>query len=119
MYSSDSIKKILFSAMFRNYLTFLYVMHFSQQAVMNNDKTNVFMSPFFVKLLLAMLLEASGPRTSTEKELQVAFPNFNSINSRFEIRDSYWRALTSFRVNNTQSIFEIWMHLIFFSTEQN
>jgi hypothetical protein len=77
---------------------------------MNNDKTNVFMSPFSVKLLLTILLEASGPGTSTQKELQATNPNLNP-NSPFQFRDSYLRALTSFRVNTTQSIFEIWMSI--------
>jgi Serpin (serine protease inhibitor) len=57
------------------------------------------MSPFFVKLLLTVLLEASGPGTQMQKELALTNPNMNP-NLPFVYRDFYSRSLTSFRVSS-------------------
>jgi serine protease inhibitor len=57
------------------------------------------MSPFSVKLLLTLLLEASGPGTQTQKELSMTNPNTNP-STPFQYREQYLRSLVSFRVSS-------------------
>jgi hypothetical protein len=75
------------------------------KAVMAEDKSNVFISPFSVKLLLTVLLEASDPGSKTQKELAITNPNLNP-NVPFQYRDSYLRSLASFRVSHLA----LWYH---------
>lgn len=66
------------------------------QNVLSTHVENTILSPFLVKLLLSMLGEAAGERTTTRRELQSVLP---SIQSSLEARELYGKAFGSMLVS--------------------
>ncbi|TDG45964.1 hypothetical protein AWZ03_007684 [Drosophila navojoa] len=70
------------------------------KAVLLNDteqQNNVIISPFSIKLVLAMLSEASGTNTKTQQELISTQPDIRSANN---VREFYRKTLNSFKKEN-------------------
>ncbi|XP_013115476.1 serine protease inhibitor 27A [Stomoxys calcitrans] len=74
--------------------------HFSWELLRNvikDEKTNVVISPFSVKLLLALLAEAAGNNTQTQNEL---VKTLEVIKSPDNLRGFYKKMLTSLKKEN-------------------
>ncbi|NP_001295962.1 serpin B3 precursor [Musca domestica] len=65
--------------------------------VLKEEKSNVIISPFSVKLLLALLAEAAGNNTQTQKEL---VKTLDVIKSPDNLRGFYKKILTSLKKEN-------------------
>lgn len=74
--------------------------HFSWEmlrSVLKEEQTNVIVSPFSVKLLLALLSEAAGNNTTTQKEL---VKTLEVIKTPDNLRGFYKKLLTSLKKEN-------------------
>lgn len=65
---------------------------------MTKESQNTILSPFFVKLMLSILGEAAGDRTSTQRELQSILPG---LQTTVEARELYGKAFGSLLVSLT------------------
>lgn len=65
-----------------------------QKVLTENDK-NAIVSPFFVKVLLSVLVEASGPETINHREIASAIASFAIIH---DIHERYSQAYASISV---------------------
>lgn len=66
------------------------------QKVLNDNKQNIVVSPFLVKLLLAILAEMAGRGSGTHREL---LSNLPGINTEDELRELYAKPFVSLLVS--------------------
>jgi hypothetical protein len=66
--------------------------------MLKNKSNDVLISPFYVKIMLTVLLEGSDPGSLDQKELAITNPNMNP-NVPHLYRNFYLRALTSLKVS--------------------
>ncbi|XP_075151630.1 serpin 27A [Haematobia irritans] len=81
--------------------------HFSWELLRNvlkEEKTNVIISPFSVKLLLALLAEAAGNNTQTQHEL---VKTLEVIKSPDNLRGFYKKMLTSLKKENPYNVLNL------------
>lgn len=55
------------------------------QKVLNNDKQNTVVSPFLVKLLLAILAEMAGPGSAAHREIVSVLPSIDTETDLLEL----------------------------------
>lgn len=68
----------------------------SFQIVFEENKGNVILSPFSVKLLMSLLFEASAAGTLTQHQLRLATP---TISTHYQSREFYKNIFNGLKVN--------------------
>lgn len=63
------------------------------KTIVQNDATNLVVSPFSLKVVLMMLAEMSGINSKTRKELFTALDNINSISEGRTLYKNYLKSL--------------------------